>query len=179
MLQKFCVDPHFADRKLHFFEFLDLDRSRQIAPAHRKKWDLHLRGQNGGQPSARALVSQNADRVFGFVSREKKRQALDMVPVRVSEQQCQIDRCGSEFVFQGKAQLANSGAGVEHDNFAIRANLDTGGVSTVTDCRWAGNGNRSAHSPEFQTRRWRRKLQGTRMFGTQFSSWTRSALDRG
>jgi hypothetical protein len=88
MIQESCAHPHFADRKFHLFELFDLNGSSQIAPVHRKKWNLHLSGQNSGEAGAGTLISQNANGVLGFVCGKKKRKSLNMVPVGVSQQQC-------------------------------------------------------------------------------------------
>jgi hypothetical protein len=84
MIHKSRVDAHFADRKLHRLELSDLDRSRQILPTHGEKRNLHLGGKNRSEAGARALVSQDANRVLGFVRRKEERKPLNMIPVGVS-----------------------------------------------------------------------------------------------
>src|SRR5262249_25558554 len=145
-------DADVAYRELHLFQFRDLDRAGKILPADREKRHFHLCGQNGGETGARPFISQNANLVLGFVGREKKLQPLNVIPMGVRQKKSEIDRRGAEFLFQGKTELSDTGPGVENNNFAIAANLDTGGVATITNGRWAGDRDRTADAPELDSR---------------------------
>ena len=102
-----------------------------------------------------------------------------MVPVRVSQEQGQIDRGGAKLLFQGESQFANSGTGVEDDDVPIGADLHASGVSAVTDRRRAGDGDRSADSPEFYARRRGINFKGARPARSQFQARAARAFYHG
>src|SRR4051812_47442602 len=163
MVQKPRVDANVADRKLHLLQLPDFDSPGEISPTHRKERQFHLGGENGGEPVARALIAEDLDRILGLVSREKKRQTLDVVPVRMGKEQMQINRRAPELLVQRKTEFADAGAGVENDDVAIRAHFDAGRIAAVTDGRRSRNGNRSPDTPEFYSSRWRMKFQTARL----------------
>src|SRR6185437_3918348 len=115
MFQKPRAHPDVPDRKLHLFQLPHLDCARKIFPTDGKERQFHLGGENCGEAFARALIAQDLDRVFGLVSWKEKRQALDVVPVRVGEEQMQVDRGVAEFLVQRETELADAGAGIEND----------------------------------------------------------------
>ena len=159
MIQEAGVHLHFADREFHPLEFLDLDRARQVFPAHGKKRHFHLGGENGGEAGARTFESQNAERVLGFVSGKKKRESLDVVPMGVGQEQGEIDRRAVEFLLERKPKLANARARIENNDFAIGAHFDASRVAAVADRRRAGHGDGAADAPKLQARGGRLKLE--------------------
>jgi hypothetical protein len=67
------------------------------------------------------------------------------------DQQREFDRLRLEFFFQSDAKGTDSGARIEHDNLAIRAQLDACGVATVTQCAIARYRNGTARPPKLES----------------------------
>ena len=63
-----------------------------------------------------------------------------MIPVRVRDQECELDRARAEFLVQREAERTNAGAGIENDDLAICADFDAAGVSAVTTVLGPGTG---------------------------------------
>ena len=127
-----------------------------FAQANREERAFHLAGQHDFEAVARAFVPEDAQVVLRLIDGQKERQALDVVPVGVRQQQGQVERPGVEFGDQLAPQQPQPGAGVEDDDLAIGADLDTGSVAAVMDGGRARGRNGAAHAPELQPRRCRR-----------------------
>ena len=139
--------------KFEFFQLGHVNIAGHVPHADREIGALHLRGQSRIETFARPFVAQNAQLVLCTVSRDKKRETLDVVPVCVRDQQREIDPLVLEFLRQRQAKPANSAPRVEDDDFAIGADLHARRVASVFDRARAGCGNRAAHPPEFDARR--------------------------
>src|SRR2546425_301053 len=151
------LHAHLADAEVQLFELLNLQVGWHLSQANREERAFHLAAQYPLQPLARAFVAQNAKMVLRSVNRQEKRQPLDMVPMRVRQEQRQVQRPLVKLSNQRLPQRAQSRAGVQNDDLAISADLDTGSVAPVPYCSRAGGGNRAAHPPKSQTSlRWRR-----------------------
>ena len=127
------MHPHRADVEAHFLEFLDADVGRHFAQANREERAFHLAGQHDFQAVPRAFVAEDAQVVLRLIDGQKERQALDVVPVGMREQQSQVERLVVELGDQLAPQQPQSRAGVEDDDLAIGADLDAGGVAAVMD----------------------------------------------
>src|SRR6266849_2668506 len=92
-----------TDGETEVLQLLDLDVGRHLAQADGKERTLHLAGQHVLQAVARSFVAENAEMVLRLIDRQKKRQALDVVPVRVRQQQRQVQR----LVVELRGQLAS------------------------------------------------------------------------
>src|SRR6266404_1126955 len=106
------ADLEFADGETEIFEFLDLDVCRNLAQADGEKGAFHLAGQHVLQAVPRSFVAENTQMVLRLVNRQKKRQTLDMVPVRVRQQQRQVQRLVVELSRQFSSQQPQTGAGI-------------------------------------------------------------------
>ena len=147
-------DTKGADGKIHFFELFNFEICRQLAQFYREKWALHLPGQNTFQALFRAFITQDAQMILGPVSGKEKGQSLDVVPMRMGQEQRQLERLLMELGLESAAQRAQARARIQNEDVPIGADLDTGGVAAVANRCRAGSGNGAAHTPEFQTR-WR------------------------
>src|SRR5881394_1916295 len=106
MIQEARAHPDIADSELHLFEFPDLDRAGEVLPTHRKEREFHLGSEDRGEAITRALIAEDVDRVLGLVGGQEKRESLDVVPMRVRQQQRQVYRGAAEFLVQRETQLA-------------------------------------------------------------------------
>src|SRR5438105_14829596 len=109
--------------------------------------------QGGIQTLARALVTDDPQLVLRVVGWNEKGKPLNVVPVRVGDQQRQFDRLVLELLCQRQTEPPNAAPGVEDDDLAVGADLDAGSVPAVLNGARAGRGDRAAHPPEFESRR--------------------------
>ena len=117
-------------------ELAEIDRGRQLADLDRKVGELHLAGQYLAQISAASLRTANGYLITGNEQRRKKRKALDMIPVRVAEQ----NRCRERVSWlccvrhEVGAERTGAGAAVEDETRAIVGlHTHTRGVATITN----------------------------------------------
>ena len=101
----------------------------------------------------RALETKNAQVILRLIDGLKERQALDVVPMRMRQQQGQVQRLSLEFSDQVLPEQAHSRAGIEDDDLAIGADFDTGSIAAVLDGARPGRRDGAAHTPELQPRR--------------------------
>ena len=146
-------DQDRADIKTGLLEFFDFDVGRDFFQANGKEGTLHLAGENICEAVARAFVTENAKMVLFLIDREKKWEALDMVPMCVREEQGDFQWGIVEFGEELAAERAQAGAAVENDDMVIGADFDAGGVAAVADGGRAGCGDGAADTPEFEVRR--------------------------
>ena len=88
---------HGADFEIEFFEFLNFDVAGQFVERHGEVGAFHLAGEHADQALARAFAAQNPQPAARMINRPEERQALNMVPMRVREEQGQVERLVFEF----------------------------------------------------------------------------------
>ncbi|MEI9896020.1 MAG: hypothetical protein WDN28_19660 [Chthoniobacter sp.] len=76
-----------------------------------------------------------------------------MVPVRVRDEQRDLDRLSAELRRQRLAQRPDARSRIQDDNLAIRAHFHARGIAPEENRRLAGGGNRAAHAPKLHDRR--------------------------
>ena len=135
--------------KIIIRKLFDLNVARQLGKRHGKVGAFHLPRQRGHQTRARAFAAQNAQMTARFINRRKKGQPLDVIPVRVRQQQREVEGAVLEFLQQRPAQLPQARAGVQNDDLPAVTHLHTRGVSAVTNRARPGGGDGTAHTPEF------------------------------
>src|SRR5438046_2491462 len=130
----------------------------QLMQANGKKRGLHLTGQDRAQTRTRSFITQDPDQIFAVVGRGKERETLNVIPVRVCNEKCQLDCSWSQLLLQRKPETTNSSARVEHDNFAVGPHFYATGITTIPDRRrpWHGeqvaqNNFRSVPESEFHS----------------------------
>ena len=87
-----------ADGKVKFLQFLDFDIAGQMGERHWKISAFHLASERGDQTFARTIAAQNAQSAARLINRRKKWQALNVIPVRVRNEQGQIERLAFELL---------------------------------------------------------------------------------
>src|SRR2546421_16918 len=108
VIHEFRADMHFADLEIHRLKFFDLNFSRQIVERDGEERCCHLPVQNLAQTAARSVITKNLDLIFVVVRRHEKRESLNVVPMNVGDEQAEINRTRSKFIFEGKAEPSNS-----------------------------------------------------------------------
>ena len=71
-----------------------------------------------------------------------------MIPMRVREQQRQVQRMAAGFRQQLASERAQSRACIQNNDLPADAHLDAGGVAAITHRARARSGNRAAHAPK-------------------------------
>src|SRR5947208_14328720 len=107
----------------------------QLMQANGKKRRLHLTGQDRAQTRTRSFITQDSDQILAVVGRGKKRQTLNVIPVRVCNEKGQLDRSRSQILFQRQSEGTNPSARVEHDNFAIGPHFYATRITAISDRR--------------------------------------------
>src|SRR6266480_1516360 len=151
MIYKSRADLHFARRKLHLGQFLNVNPGGKFAHRDREKRRFHRFSHDFTEARIETVVAAYADFIFLFVCWGKEGQSLDMVPMSMRDQQREFDRFRAEFFFQSDPKGANPGTRIEHDNLAIRAHLDAGGVATVTQNARPRHRNGTARPPKLES----------------------------
>jgi hypothetical protein len=73
---------------------------------------------------------------------------LNMVPMRVRDEESEIERLAFKFLQQGLTQQTKSRAGVKNNNLVTTTDLNTGSISPVTNGACAGSRDGSAYPPK-------------------------------
>ena len=74
------------------------------------------------------------------------------VPMRMGDEQREIQRASLEFLHEGLAEQPESGAGVKDDDVATGTDFHAGRVAAVAHRSRSRRGNRAANTPEFYAR---------------------------
>ena len=123
-----------------------------------KERALHLAGEHDFQAMPRAFVAEDVQLVLRLINGDEERQALDVVPMRVGQQQASAS---SGWLSNSAASCwpkqAHAGAGIENDDLAVRAHLDAGRIAAIAHRGRPRRRNRAAHAPELQPSRSRRQ----------------------
>jgi hypothetical protein len=107
---------------------------------------LHFHDLVDAAPGNDVEAAVDTHRVAGNVERREEWQALDVVPVRVGDEDVGLHR---QLLQQLLRQRKYAGAGIENDQgIVIAADFDAGGVATVAHGVRARRGNRATHAPE-------------------------------
>lgn len=146
------ADEDGADVEIEIFEFLDFDVAGQFIEGDGKVGAFHLAHEGGEQAFARAFAAEDAQPAFRVVDGRKKRQALDVIPVRVGDEQGQVERTVFEFGQERLSQRTQTGAGVQNDDFIAAPDFDAAGIAAVADGVAAGRGDGAAHTPKLDGR---------------------------
>src|SRR2546430_1608829 len=133
------LDAHSADVKTALVKLLNPDIGGHFAQADREERAFHLAGEDIIQSVARAFVSENAQLVVRVVNGQKKWQTLDVVPMRVGEQQGEVQRLIAELGHQLAPKQPQTSARIKNNDLTIGADFDAGIITAVLDSGRAGS----------------------------------------
>ena len=123
------------------------DRRAELLDAHWKIGVLHLAGERVAQCLAEAARRVDVPFMPGLEQRPEERDALDVVPVGVADQDmaAQLSAAGHQLVSENRGARPH----VEHDQRARgRPQLDTGRIPAIAQGPWTRCGDRSARPEE-------------------------------
>ena len=101
----------------------------------------------------RAFATEDAEAAAGFVDGREEGQALDVIPVRVGNEEGEIERLGLEFFQERDTELTQAGAGIEDDDVLAGADFDTGSIAAVVNGAASRSGDGAANTPKLYGRR--------------------------
>src|SRR5581483_5967543 len=151
MIHKFCLYPQLAQRIFHLGQLFDRDLRGKLPHGDGEKRRLHRFRNDLAKSRAGAIETQNADFVFLVVGRLKEGQALDVIPVGVSDEERKFDGLSAKLFFQRRAERSNAGAGVKNNNFVAGAQLHARGVPAVAQRGGTRHRDGAACSPKLDS----------------------------
>ena len=135
-----------ADRELCLAELDEVHLGGKRLEGHGKVRVVHRSGDRRREPAVHPGGPIDRDVAAGSERGEEERETLDVVRVRVGEQQMEPHR---SFAREREPELPRAGAAVEHEERAVVGrDLDAGRVTAVAKRLGAGGGDRAARSPE-------------------------------
>src|SRR5438067_385634 len=148
MVQVLRADLDVAERKDAFGEIVIADGGAELLQLDRKVGGLHLSGERLPHRLGEAARRIHVPFVAGDEDRGKERQALDVIPVSMANQQMPPQRLFAA-LHQLGAKRNRAGAAIEHyDSAGGRPHLDTGGIAAVPESIWTWFGDRPASTPK-------------------------------
>jgi len=136
------VHPLFAD-------FMEMPLGGHGFHIHGEVRVGHLAFQGALQALVFKAVGIKEELVAGTVKGFEEGDALDVVPMKVREEDAGVDGALAELAFEGAAQEAEAGAAVKEEELAAgRAEFDAGGVAADAGVFRLGGGGGAAYAPE-------------------------------
>ena len=148
MMQVLRSDVDVADLQRSLDQIMVVQRRTEFLERDREIRGLHLSGQRLAKRRADASRTVDVPLVTGNEERCKEGEALNVIPMGVTDQDVAVDRRRSA-CDQRLAEAVRSGAAIEHhERSARRSQLDARGISPVAHGTRAGLGDRAAGSPK-------------------------------
>lgn len=144
MIQADRAHVERTERRCAAREFIDRGDAGEEMQRHRKLDRVHLRAQRGLDFRARARPAEDVQSIRATVGRAEKREALDVIPMGVREEQIRGQRLAREL----ESEPAQAAPGIEDEPFRAAAQLDAGSVTAVFHGLRSRRGNGPAHAPE-------------------------------
>lgn len=147
-MEKLRRDPRAADCVNALGQVVVGDRGRQLVQLDGEVGELHLAGQHVMQRAAAAFRAIDCDGVPFDKGRAEERKALNVIPVRMSEENARAN--GSLALgHQLGGQPVGAGAAVKNQKVAVGSGqLDAGGIAAEVIRARPGGGDRPPRSPE-------------------------------
>ena len=139
------ADPRRPDVPFHVRSLHELDVAGQLANLDRRERRRDVARDPVAQRGLGRLGSPNREIGLRTEGRREEHQPLDVVHVEVGQQ----DVHGPRRARHGQAEIADPGAGVEHDGRPVlERHLHAGRVAPVPQRLRPGRGHRAARPPE-------------------------------
>ena len=139
---------HVADLDLVAAELVHVDGGGQIAEPDREVFRFHLPAQHLFEAATWPWGAVDVDGHFVRVRRYEEREALDVIPVRVTDEEVDGERPATEVAHQRQPERPQAGAGVEDEHVTARAHLDARRVSAIARRVGTRRGGGPARAPE-------------------------------
>jgi len=142
------VQLHVVDGEGTLHKGLEGDLGGELEEGHGEVLAVHL-PEDQVLERRDAVAAVKGDLVSRQIGHVKKREALDVVPVRMADEDVILARASGEFMQQRGAQLAHARPGVEDEDGVPAPHLDTGSVPAVFHEVFPRRGDGAAGAPEF------------------------------
>src|SRR5262249_48391668 len=109
MIHKNRLHSHLAERKRHFAQPTDVDLPGELAHRYREERRPHRLGHNLTEGGPGPVETEDPNLIVRIVRGLEKREALDVVPMRVSDQHREVDRARLEFFLQRHTKWPDAG----------------------------------------------------------------------
>src|SRR5215831_7580302 len=120
MIYERRVNVQFTEGEFHLVQFVDVHSRGEFTHRDRKERRFHWLHHDLAERCPGAIKTEDANLVFGIVRGFKKWEALNVVPVSMSNEQGEFYRSPLKFSVEGDTERPDARAGIEHDNLAIR-----------------------------------------------------------
>ena len=148
------VQPHgphggvIVQLRLAFLDVVEIPLRLHLAGVHREVRRGHLLFHHALQAAGPA-GGVKGEAILGiFIERAEEGDALDVVPVKVRNEDVGRDGLAVGLAFQLLAEATEAGTAVENIKILAEADFHAGSVSSVAQVPGLRGGRRSAHSPE-------------------------------
>src|SRR6185312_3173052 len=122
-----------------------------LAHVHREVRGRHLLFDRALQ-SSRAIRGMEEEAILlVVVQRSKKRNALDMIPMKVGKKDVRANGLACILGDQAFSQIAKAGAAVEDVHLTVDADLHARRIAAIAQIFSLGSRSRSAYAPEFHS----------------------------
>src|SRR5207249_2373562 len=133
MVQGKALHQDTADLLAPVIEVIRIDLRPQRSEPDREVIRFHLAGQELVETIVAWLCAVNPEMVSRHVRRTKEGKALNVVPVRVTEEKVPVEGSFST-VQQVGAQFADSRTGVANEQVITESDFDAGRVAAIFPC---------------------------------------------
>ena len=141
-------DAHVVDLDLAFDQVVVAHPGRELLDRHREVGVLHLARERLADRRPEAARTVDVPLEIGVEQRRQKRQALDVVPVRVADEDVAAPRA-VRLGPQRLPEAMRAGTAIEQQQHAAAcAHLDARGVAAIADRARPRLGDRAARAPE-------------------------------
>src|SRR5262249_36471486 len=121
---------------------------RHLIHVHRKIWIRHLFFERALEPARPAGGMKDERTALALIQRREEGNALNVVPMKVREENVRVERLAVGFLLQLLAQIAKPGATVKDVDVPIDAHFHAGSIAAITQVFRLRSGCRTAHAPE-------------------------------
>src|SRR4029434_10915964 len=115
MIHKRRFHLYFPDIEFEAFQLRKFDMSRHFLHRNREVRALHLNRKSRFQSLPWPFKSQNSHPIPLIVRRREKWKPLDVIPVRMRDQNSDVNRMSFELFPQLLSKSPNPGPGIEND----------------------------------------------------------------
>ena len=151
MIEPHGFDHHVVQRHSALLQVVEAALGFHLTHIDRKIRGGHLFFHHPLQ-SAKAAGGVERETVFRVVvERAEERDALDVVPVKMRDEDVGANRFALRVALQLLPERAQSGAAVEDVEVVAEANFDAGGVASVAQVVGLGSRRGSAYAPELNS----------------------------
>src|SRR5262249_25901126 len=132
MIEPLGVDHAIVESQAAFLDVAKLAACRHLIHVHRKIWIRHLFFERALEPARPAGGMKDERTALALIQRREEGNALNVVPMKVREENVRVERLAVGFLLQLLAQIAKPGATVKDVDVPIDAHFHAGSIAAIT-----------------------------------------------